>query len=95
MAALIQFAAVGNAAATEKARVFLKTGSKSPQEVADALRSMSLQNCLAFASIPFGLDEVVAGLECSENTDVYVAAGEIAAKLEGIQGLTLVSVEGK
>jgi hypothetical protein len=94
-AVLFQLTAIGDAAATEKARLFLKTGSKSPQQVAEALRSMSLQNCLAFASIPFGLDEVAAGLECNENKDVFAALSEIAAKLDGIQGLTLVSIEGK
>jgi hypothetical protein len=38
---------------------------------------------------------VAAGLECNENKNVFVALAEIAVKLEGIQGISLVSIEGK
>ncbi len=95
LAIVFQLSAQGGAAATEKVRFFVKTSTKTPQQVAEMLPSISLMNCKAFASVAFGADEVAAGLECNDRKDIFVALGEIAAKLDGIEGITMAGVEGK
>lgn len=84
---------VNKASATEKVRFFVKTGEKSPEAVAEVLPSISLANCKAYRALPFDQDEVVAGLECNDQKDIFVALAEIAAKLEGIEGITLAGVK--
>ena len=81
------------ATATTVAKFLIKIeASANNSEVAEAIAGLSLSNCKVGQANRFGLDEIVAWMECNEVSDVSKAILDKIATTQNVTEINIFSI---
>jgi hypothetical protein len=82
-----------SATATTVAKFLIKIDSSANNsEVAETVAGLSLSNCKVGQANRFGLDEIIAWMECNEVSDVNRAILDNIATTQNIKEITVFSI---